>query len=336
MRARLGKLDPARRPHFPRHARFDILVHMRRWGQTLREAAATFLVTPETISHWRKAVDRGERGRVASRRAINRLGDVTREMVQQLKREQAPWGSRRICDILVRLGAKLSRRSVQRILREAAPRRRAPPKRPATAAGGGRGPVVARYPMHLAMIDLTSVRLPLIREVWIGAVVDVFSRNILSIQAWARVPRAADVRGLLAEAIERFGAMKCLVTDHGTQFTARTFKRFLKRHGILRRYGAVGRFQSVAIIDRTFGSIKREYAGRWILLLPVRLINEGLSRYAAWHSHHRPHQGLEGRTPAEAFRHRLRRRDDRELIDVRLVHQGGDRRLPIYRRVLAA
>lgn len=57
-----------------------------------------------------------------------------------------------------------------------------------------------------------------------------------------------------------------------TRFTAGAFKRLLKRQQTVRRYDAAGKLQSVAIIDRTFGSIKpvhrslgeggRKYAGR--------------------------------------------------------------------------
>lgn len=196
---------------------------------------------------------------------------------------------------------------------------------------------MADYPMHVAMIDLTSVRLPLIREIWIGVVVDVFSRKILAIRAWAHVPTASDVTRLMGRAIEIFGRIKYLITDHGGQFVARSFKRFLKRHRILRRYGAVARFQSVAIVDRTHGSIKQEYAGRWMLLLPLASINEALCRYAAWHSGSRPHQGLSGLTPDEVFhRRRRRRRTVDELRDVKLTHFAGDARLPVYHRVLAA
>ena len=334
LRTRLAKIDPGCRPHFPKHARFDILVHIRRWGLTLCEAAAIFMVTPETISRWGKALEQGKAALVASRRALNRLPDLTRELVHRLRLEQAAWGTRRICQVLVRLGLKLSRPSVQRVLREAPPN---PRRRPTPSSGAGRGPVVAYYPMHVAMIDFTSVRLPLIREIWIGAVVDVFSRKILAIRAWARVPTATDARQLFAEAVRLWGTIKYLIADHGTQFTARVFKRFLKRHGILRRYGAVARPQSVSIVDRTFGSLKRECAGRWILLLPLTAINAAVARYAVWHARFRPHQGLGGLTPDEVFSGRRRRRPrEGELHDVRRTLFRGDERLPIYRRVLAA
>ena len=74
-----------------------------------------------------------------------------------------------------------------------------------------------------------------------------------------------------------------------------------------------------------------------MLLLPVTAINEAISRYALWHSRYRPHQGLLGLTPDEVFHRRRRwRRGENELQDLSLTHFGGDRLLPVYRRVLAA
>ena len=114
-------------------------------------------------------------------------------------------------------------------------------------------------------------------------------------------------------------------------------KQLLKRRGICRRYGAVDRWQSVAVIDRFFGALKSEYATRWIPLLPMGRINEALERYSLWHGRYRPHQRLDGRTPNEFFFHRRRRQVPERLIrDIRTVNVQGVSRLPVYRRVLAA
>jgi len=195
---------------------------------------------------------------------------------------------------------------------------------------------VADRPNHVWLADLTSLSFLGLRSIWIGAVVDVFSRKVLSIRAWARVPTAADVRLLLRAAIELAGAPKYLVTDRGTQFTAAALSAFLRRRRILRRYGAVARWQSVAVIDRFFLSLKREYASRWLLFLPIDRVNAALHRYTAWFGKHRPHQGLAGRTPDEVFYRRRRRLPAGHLTEVRLTHLRGDSKLPVYRRLRAA
>jgi transposase InsO family protein len=270
LRARLARLDPSCRPHYPKHERFEILLYRQRWGLTLAEAARAFLVTPATIARWIRLQASGTSGLVVARRALNRLSDLTRELVHRLALEQADWGTQRVCDVLVRLGLTLSRSSVQRIKREKPVRK----PRPRPDRGSLGRPVVAKYPMHLWYTDLTSIRLPFVREIFIGAIVDGFSRKVLAIRAWARVPKAADVRAMLREAIGIFGAPKYLITDRGCQFKADALSEFLARRGILRRYGAVAKWQSVAKIDRFFGSLKREYAGRCMLLLPIARVND--------------------------------------------------------------
>lgn len=53
-------------------------------------------------------------------------------------------------------------------------------------------------------------------------------------------------------------------------------------------------------------------------------------------SRHRPHQGLDGRTPDEVFSGRRRKKPSGKLLDLSLGHLSGDARLPVYRRKLAA
>jgi len=195
---------------------------------------------------------------------------------------------------------------------------------------------VADRPNHVWLADLTSISLLGLRSIWIGAGVDVFSRKVLSIRAWACVPKAADVRLLLRAAIRIAGAPKYLVTDQGCQFKASALSKFLRRRRILRRYGAVARWQSVAVIDRFFESLKQECASRWMVLQPIERVNDALHRYTDWFARHRPHQGLGGRTPDDVYFRRRRRLSATNLRDVRLTYWRGDPKLPVYRRVLAA
>jgi putative transposase len=332
LQTRIGRLEPSRRPHYPRFARFAILWHVHRWGLSLAEAARTFVLCPITLSRWMAAVERGRTALVGPRSPLNRLPDLTRELVRKLIVEQATWGTRRIRDALVRLGVALSRRSVQRIKREGPTR--GPRQRPDRTCVGR--PVVADHPNHVWLADLTSVSLLGLRSIWICAVVDVFSRKVLAIRAWARTPTGRDVRMLLRGALDLWQAPRYLVTDRGCQFIEGSVSRLLRRCGVRRRYGAVARWQSVAVIDRFFESLKHEYASRWMVLLPLRRVNDALHRYTEWFSRHRPHQGLDGATPDEVYFRRRRGLRAGRLRDVKLTYWRGDPKLPVYRRVLAA
>jgi transposase InsO family protein len=332
LQGRLARMDAASRPRYSPDGRFAILWHVRRWGVSISKAARLFVLDETTVRRWFGAVERGRSALVRLREPLNRLSDLTRELARRLILEQANWGTRRICQAMVRLGVVLSRRSVQRIKREGPPRRPRPqPDR--TSLGR---PVKADRPNHVWLADLTTVSLFGLRTIWIGAVVDVFSRKVLAIRAWARTPTGRDVRLLLRAAIQLCGSARYLVTDRGGQFKADVLSKFLARRGILRRYGAVARWQSVAVVDRFFGSLKREYVSRWMVLLPLERLNAAIHRYTDWFGRHRPHQGLGGCTPDEVYFRRRRRNCEGRMTDVRRTYFRGDPKLPVYRRVLAA
>jgi len=92
-------------------------------------------------------------------------------------------------------------------------------------------------------------------------------------------------------------------------------------------YGAVASKQSVAVIERFWRSLKREFADAMMALKPIQTVNRELALYATWFNKARPHTGLALRTPEEVFegrRPRRRRRfgpRERLLLDVRLVGQ---------------
>ena len=106
----------------------------------------------------------------------------------------------------------------------------------------------------------------------------------------------------------------------------------MTRHGILRRYGAVGRRGSIALIERTWLSLKTEYVRYLFLHRSIRALEVRLRRWQLWHSGHRPHQGLGQRTPDDVYRRR-RPHKVRHLtagtLSVRFLE--GDPRLPILR-----
>lgn len=94
---------------------------------------------------------------------------------------------------------------------------------------------------------------------------------------------------------------KHMISDRGPQFDCEQFKAWTKCKGIKHRYGAVGKYGSIAVIERFILSLKSEYLRR--ILVPMRLtdIRHELSRYLAWHNDHRPHEALNNRTPMEAY-----------------------------------
>jgi transposase InsO family protein len=163
-------------------------------------------------------------------------------------------------------------------------------------------PIQARHANDVFLIDFTEVRGFLgIATITIGAVIDSFSRKVLAIAAFpgcAGHRVVGDALLLMRRAIDVAGKPRYVVCDHGRQFTARSFGAFLVRHKIRRRFGAVGRAQAVARIDRFFRSLKDEIAGELFALKPLTRINRELMDYLTWFNAYRVHEGLGGRTPS--------------------------------------
>jgi transposase InsO family protein len=190
---------------------------------------AVACVSVQTLLNWKGDVERGVVRRVAARKPLNALPDLVREVAAFLKREWPVWGTRRIAGILARLGLRASRTSVQRIVRHPLPRR------PVPDARGRSHPIPARRFGRVFVVDFTVVR-SFFRSVVVGAVLDAFTRRVLSIRVFPQEPSAPQACRLVADAVRRHGRPVWLVSDRGTQFTSRRFRAFLARRRIRRRF----------------------------------------------------------------------------------------------------
>jgi transposase InsO family protein len=106
---------------------------------------------------------------------------------------------------------------------------------------------------------------------------------------------------LLRRAATVAGWPRHFVSDHDRAFTAIRFRKFLRRHGICQRFGAVGKTGSIAVIERLWKTLKGVLGLKLFkpLLLAdtQRRVELGLVHYAFF----RPHAGLARATPAEVY-----------------------------------
>jgi putative transposase len=178
--------------------------------------------------------------------------------------------------------------------------------------------VIARRPNHVWGIDLTTVStargfwVPWLPEAilpvwpfawWLAVVVDHFSRRVLALGVFRKQPSAEDVRALLERARHRAGvAPNYTVTDHGVQFQS-VFRAWCARWSVQPRFGAIGRYGSIAIVERFWRSLKHEAFGFCFRVPPLgsSQMRNACDAYLEWFNQERPHQGLAGRTPKEVF-----------------------------------
>jgi hypothetical protein len=120
--------------------------------------------------------------------------------------------------------------------------------------------------------------------------------------------------------------------DQDPVLRARNVQRLLTQHGILRRYGAVGRSGSISLIERFWRSMKEEYVRPLFLYRSTAAIDGRLERYRIWFNQERPHQGQRQRTPDDVYFARPER-PTRDITGgtLHVRFHAGDRRLPILR-----
>lgn len=113
-------------------------------------------------------------------------------------------------------------------------------------------------------------------------------------------PTSATMIAFLASTFRKNGRPRHLITDHGPQFTAEEFDAWCQRRGVRQRFGAVGKYGSLAVIERLIRTIKAECTRR-LGMVPFRIaaFQREMSLYLAWYNADRPHTRLRGCTPDE-------------------------------------
>ncbi len=221
--------------------------------------------------------------------------DVVRRLVLRLD-GLGVGGNLKIAQILARAGTKISRETVRRYRRTQL--RPGPPQDLPSKPSVLR----AKYVNHIWLADLTEIRSFLgLYRFKLVAVLDLFSRFPLAFKVFHKEPTAEEMLGVLDRAMRRHGRPRHFVSDQGSQFTSAVFRETLDALSIKQRFGAIGQYGSIAIIERFWRTLKELLGVRlWPPLSADHL--EARTRLALmYYSTLRPHQGLGGATPAEVF-----------------------------------
>lgn len=297
---RFSRIPEKRRPHYTPAQRFRILEIRNLLGWNRHDTAHRFLVCLNTLSNWDRSADPGARTcgpALSPVPPVRRLSDSVRHVLRTMARFGFG-GEDQIAATLARAGWKLSARSVRRILKE---KPAAPPPAPPAAPRENR-PVVARFIHHVWMMDVTQVRTFLgLRQFHVAGVYDAFSRVPLALTVFDRRPAAPDMARLVRSCARAFAAPKYLITDLGGEFTGRIFLRTVARTGIRQRFASKDNLYATARLERFWRTLKESLS----LPLVPPLTRDDLERRVELALVHyllfRPHQGLGGATPAEAF-----------------------------------
>ncbi|MFT3742293.1 MAG: IS3 family transposase [Gammaproteobacteria bacterium] len=152
-------------------------------------------------------------------------------------------------------------------------------------------------PCQVFSTDITYIRMKQ-GFLYLMAIIDWYSRFILDWQL--SITMEAD---FCIETLERVLAKtRCDIfnTDQGSQFTSKGFTGVLKSHGISISMDGKGRWADNIFVERLWRSVKYEciYLQEWE---SVAAVKEALRGYFEFYNHERPHQSLNGLTPAHVY-----------------------------------
>ena len=154
-------------------------------------------------------------------------------------------------------------------------------------------------PRQLWQLDMTSIWVAEHGWTYLNAIIDCCTREIVAWQLELRC-RADEAITVIERAATEHGIQPgelVLGSDNGSAFTARRFRAHLGELGIRHRRGGYRDPESQAFIESWFGKLKE----REVWLNEYETLDDarhGIAGYVDRY-HHRPHSGLNYRTPLE-------------------------------------
>jgi len=214
------------------------------------------------------------------------------------------FGSRRVRDWLEDLDYVISRKKVQRLMREMGltalyPKRHLSKRNQAHKVYPYllRGLVIDR-PNQVWAADVTYI--PMAKGfLYLVAIIDWYSRKVL---AW-ELSNSLDARfciEALETALEKYGRPDIFNTDQGSQFTSDPFTSRLKANDIRISMDGKGRWVDNVFVERLWRSLKYEevYLKGYATVAEA---TKSISDYLHFFNQERRHQALERQTPNQVY-----------------------------------
>ena len=262
------------------------LIPRRRWTEI-------FPITPATLLAWHRNLA-GRKYDTSGRRKPGRPPTVPgiARLVVRLAKENPRWGHRRIHGELAKLGITVAPSTVWQILHAAgidpAPRRAGPTWRQFLAAQAA----------GILAVDFLHADTVLLKRLYVLVFIEHGTRR-MHLGGVTEHPTGEwtvqQARNLALALGERFGDIRFLLRDRGSNFTA-PFDAVFQAAGARILRTAVQAPRMNAICERLVGTLRRELLDR-VLILGEAHLRAVLAGYQAHYNTARPHQGIAQRVP---------------------------------------
>lgn len=328
--ARMSRVPAHHRPFYTSGERFEIIQLRHLYGWSYATTADKFLLDIKTVKAWERKINKNpDSSLICPKVPVNKFSDLVHNMVNSLCIAFPSIGYIRMANIFTRLGLNLSHMTIKRIKERQFPpeddEQEEPKKRDKNIdpheqqQNNSSLGVIANYPDHVWHIDITVIPLVSGFLSWIFtnilhtkypfswhllSVIDQYTRRCMHFKLFKNNPTASNVTSFLKEAFELCQSKsKYIISDQGSQFTSKKYKKFLKKkqYKITPRYGAVGKFHSIAFIERFFRSLKDELLPNIIPSANYNVMFLDIADYIDWYNNYRPHQNLDALTPNEKY-----------------------------------
>ena len=260
------------------------LVVGARWLPSWRQVIV--LVQPETVLHWHRAGFRRFWRRRARPPTTSPLPPETIDLIRDMATRGPLWGAERIRGELLKLGIKVSKRTIQKYMRGV---------RGKNGGGQSWATFVKNHAERMWVCDFIQTYDLLFRPLYAFFIVHLASRRVIHVAA-TRHPTQAWTAQQLRNATMDGDAPAVLLRDRDDKFGP-AFDRAAQGLGAKVIRTAVRAPNMNAVAERFVGSARRELLDH-VLLVDDRHLGSLLRQYQRYFNDSRPHQGLGQRVPA--------------------------------------
>jgi len=259
-----------------------------------RERWAAFLVTPETILRWHRALVRRYWTYPHRRPGRPRLPADTVELILRLARENPRWGYLRIVGELKKLGVTVSKGSVANVLRHhrlpSAPRR----------AGPTWTEFLRAQAKGIVATDFFTVDTVCLRRYYVLFVIEVERRvvHLLGVTTNPNGPWVTQVARNFCTDLEDAGRrLRFLIRDRDTKFTT-SFDEVFASIGAETVLTPVRAPNANAFAERWVRTAREDCLDH-LLVISGRHLERALAEYVAHFNQGRPHRSLDLTPPRQ-------------------------------------
>jgi putative transposase len=272
-----------KRPTFTKTDRL-LLILLARAVRTWKHAL--LIVQPETLLRWHRQGFRlfwKYKSRAGSPQP--KISEATVALIKEMARDNRLWGAERIRGELLKLGIHVSKRTIQKYMRQV---------RTTRPHGQTWATFLRTHAEQIWACDFLPVTDLFFRSLFAFFIIELHSRRVIHVGV-TRSPTDAWTAQQLREATAFGEGPKYLIRDNNGTFGA-NFARVAKTSRIEILQIPYHAPRANAICERFLGSVRRECLDH-LLIFQEKQLHRVLNAYALYFNQARPHQGIRQQIP---------------------------------------